>query len=157
MSAHGPTACKHGREHPLPCHECFVESAAPSAEWSPPIRWGFASSSDAELWTGSFATRDEAIAAGREEFGGEGFFIRSGQAPDPGACVPVTLADDLLDRMAENAAEWGDIAEDWPDAPGGTAEDELRNFVVAWARKHLGPTFWIANGATERVPGAAPC
>lgn len=121
--------------------------------WEAPTRWGYASSFDAELWTGSFETREEAIAAGREEFGAEDFFIRSGREPDPGDCVPVTLMEDLLDRIAENAAEWGDVAEDWPDTPGGSAEDELRDFVVAWARKHLRPTFWVAGGAVERVPG----
>jgi hypothetical protein len=120
--------------------------------WEAETKWGWSTDRDAERWYGSHATRDSAVEEAREELGDDReFFVRSGRAPDPAECMPCTLVGDILDRVAENAAEWGEIAEDWPDPPPREAEAELEDFVRAWLRKHHRPVFWVAYGAVERV------
>ena len=63
--------------------------------------WYFARFEDSEHWSGGFATRDEAVQAGRDDFDdGDGFYIC--QASNP----PVLLSGWIdVERMLENANE----------------------------------------------------
>ena len=114
------------------------------------IRWGHAPDNRTERWHGVLLTREDAIAEGRIEHGGSGFWIARGIKCDPAQFMPD--ADDLVQTMASNAGDnAGEVAEDWPDAVSKEAEAELTEFLAAWARKHIPCEFWIADGHEEEI------
>jgi hypothetical protein len=125
------------------------ELAAPSAMSAAREVWGYASSDQCETWEGNCKTREEAIAEGREEFGGMDFWVMCGTRPDPAKYVP--HIDTILDHMNEDAGEeGGEAAEDYPDV-GIEGKEALGMLLRAWARQYARPTFWVANGIAERI------
>lgn len=124
----------------------------PHVRLQPTTVWGYAASNEEELWSGTgMATREEAIAAGRREFGpGVHFCIRSGIRPAPHAYVPSTHL--LLEQMNELAAEEaGEVVDDFPK-PSPEAQNELRERLWSWADEYLGPVdFWLVNGPIEDI------
>ena len=117
------------------------------------IRWGYASSRDAETWTGAYETRKEAILDGLADYCGEGFWIHSGHLVPLETVLPDV--DDLLERMGEVAYdEAGEVAEDYPDVTD-EARIELEELLRGWCEKHARPTFWVADGEAEFIPALA--
>ena len=111
--------------------------------------WGYASSEHCETWDGNCVTREEAIVAGRDQFGNDAFWIMCGTRPDPAKYVPDV--ETILTQMGENAGdEGGEAAEDYPDVDtkGRTA---LYTLLKAWARIFARPNFWVATGVAELV------
>ena len=78
-------------------------------------RYYVSDSEHAELWPwGPYGSREEAIAGGRTEFGGDEFWIGQERMRHAGEFVP--CASVLLEQMREQAVdECGEVAEDWPD------------------------------------------
>lgn len=125
------------------------------------IRWGYASSKDAEGWTGCYLTREEAIEDGRSDYSYltehgrqyDGFWIHSGHLLSVETVLPDV--DDLLERMGETAYdEAGEVAEDYPDVTN-EARIELEGLLRGWVEKHALPTFWVADGEAEFIPALA--
>lgn len=121
-------------------------------------RWGYASSKDAEAWTGACRTRDEAIKEGSShfsfllEFGGryDGFWIHSGHLVTLEMVLPDV--DDIIERMGEQAYdEAGECAEEYPDVTN-EARIELEGLIRGWCEKYATPTFWVADGEAEFIP-----
>ncbi len=98
------------------------------------IRWGYASSEDAESWRGCCLTREEAIEEAideyRDEDGYDGFWIHSGHLVSVETVMPDV--DDLLEGMGERAGdEAGEVAEDYPDVTN-EARIELEELIRGW-------------------------
>jgi hypothetical protein len=106
-------------------------------------------------WRGGYATREEAVAAGRAEYGDAAFWIREGERYRSRDFVHNVNATNIVDRMAEDAAdEAGDAAEDWPEV-SQAARAALVEALRAWADEHVpAPRFWQPVGESERVPAA---
>jgi hypothetical protein len=118
------------------------------------IRWGYASSKDAESWSGCCLTReqaiDEAIDEYRDEDGYDGFWIHSGHLVAVETVMPDV--DDLLEGMGERAGdEAGEVAEDYPGVTN-EARVELEGLIRGWIERHAKPGFWVADGECEFVP-----
>jgi hypothetical protein len=112
--------------------------------------WGYSDSDYAERWNGAGATREDAIAEGREAYPGKGFWIAEGTTPEPGFFFPD--ADDLIETAGERAAdEIGEASEDWPPNVPKDALAELSVFIVAWANKHCPCEFWMQDGRKEFI------
>lgn len=128
---------------------------APPAAVGPAMRWGFSAEPDPEGWTGAYPTREEALAEARETYGAEGtIWLQSGFCPPFGALMPD--ADDIIEIMAQCAADnVGEAAEEWPDV-GVEGKNALDALLHAWAEKHAPVTFWVAEEGDppEEVP---PC
>ena len=121
-------------------------------------RWGYASSKDAESWTGCHLTREEAIEEGRDhytypkEYGHtyDGFWIHSGHVVPLEAVMPDV--DDIIETMGERAYdEAGEVAEEFPDV-SNEAKTELEELLRGWCEKYARPTFWVADGVCEFIP-----
>ncbi len=113
--------------------------------------WGYSDITCPERW-GHAISREEAIAAGRNEYEGKPFYIISGQYPSPATFMPD--AEDIIEMATERAHDnAGEIADEWPDAtPEATAE--LDGLLSAWAHKHAPVRFWLAVGEPERIDRA---
>jgi len=113
--------------------------------------WGYAFTRDADEWIGTYVSKQEAINAGRKEYGAECvFWVCSGLKQPPHSYLsPVS---DIIDSMGENAFDQaGDSAMDWPPTKEG-AEAELKALLWAWADKYFSPvSFWGAVGPAERI------
>ena len=112
--------------------------------------YGHASYEDAEQYSGTFPTREEAIAEGTTEYGGEPFYVMAGESPEAASLMPD--ADHILDIMAGNAHDnYGhDLTEDFPEVTE-EAKAELDALLKDWANKHVEVTFWEAVGTPERI------
>jgi hypothetical protein len=117
-------------------------------------RWGHRNDDCPERWFGSFATRDEAIADGRDHhYGDEGFFISSGTQRSAEEFAPT--ADDIIELMREQACgEAGEAAEEFPDV-SPEMRSELEKFLTAWASR-LECRFWTGTGKVEAVDVPGP-
>jgi hypothetical protein len=116
--------------------------------------WGYSGSRDAEWWTGSLATREEAIAEALAELEEDVVWIYKGWKPAAAHFFPD--ADDLCETAAERASdEVGDPAEEYPEV-SDEAKTELNALLEAWAEKHIAtPRFWIGDGGEpERIERA---
>jgi hypothetical protein len=134
------------------------EKAAPSSGPAEPEPgdecWGYSGSRDAEWWTGSLATREEAIAEALAELEEDVVWIYKGWKPAAAHFFPD--ADDLCETAAERASdEVGDPAEEYPEV-SDEAKTELNALLEAWAEKHIAtPRFWIGDGGEpERIERA---
>lgn len=115
--------------------------------------WSHASKDNDETFNGHHATREEAIAAGTEEYEGEIFWICEFRKMGPTECVP--SASEILEIMTDRAVEAvGDAAEDFPDV-ADEAIDELDALLDAWAEKHVECDLWTHVGKPEKVDPAA--
>jgi hypothetical protein len=113
-------------------------------------RWGYADEErPSEGWTGAYKSRRAAVDAGRKVYPGEVFYVKGGTCPEPSAFLPDV--DDLLDRMAEQAA--GEGMPEWVDWPDVSAEGKaaLVAALERWAAEHLSLDWWIATGEPERI------
>lgn len=112
--------------------------------------WGHADSDQAERWYGVCASREDAIAEGRDHYGKDGFWIHSGTAHTAGEFVPDV--DFIIDSMSERASdEVGEASEDFPYV-STEARKELEDLLEAWANKHIKCGFWTADGKAEYIP-----
>ena len=113
------------------------------------IRWGHASSPDAEAWHGMYETREEAITDGRQDYSGDDYWITSGHLVPLEAVLPDV--DDIIDTMACRASdEAGECAEEYPDLTLA-AKAELAELLYAWGEKYARPQFWVADGEPEHI------
>jgi hypothetical protein len=103
-----------------------------------------------EEFTGSCATREEAIAEATAEFNGEPFYVSEAESPDPDLYTPNVdnIIEDMRDRALDNGAP--ECAEDWPDV-SDEGQKELEELLAAWARKHCQPSWYICFGDTEHI------
>ncbi len=116
--------------------------------------WGYADSPDADEYHGTFKTREEAVARGRESYEGEPFCVIRGEIPDPAEYMG-WFVNNLCQTISENMGEniiIPESHEDYPD-PSGGAKKELESFVAGWLRRHCWPDFWQAAGEPEAIPG----
>ncbi len=107
-------------------------------------KWGHAYSADAETWQScdsTVTTREEAIAEGREYYGGDSFAICRCEPIDVGVTLP--SADDICEQMAERAGDNYGWTEDYPDV-SKAGIDELNELLAAWAEKHVTDFYWQA-------------
>jgi hypothetical protein len=113
--------------------------------------WGYADSEEAEGFFGHFATREEAIAAGRAHYGlKDGFWIVEGKECSPSEFTPEV--DWILEDMSERAIDTvGDAVEDWPPEVSTEAKEELQAFLDAWANKNIRCDFWSSEGRPEYI------
>lgn len=113
------------------------------------IRWGYASSPDAEVWSGMYATREEAIDDGRNHYGGDDYWVTSGHLVPLEAVLPD--ADDIIETMSSRAYdEAGECAEEYPDVTN-EARVELQGLLRGWCEKYARPNFWVADGEPEHI------
>ena len=123
------------------------------------ICWGYAESRDVERYQGQFATRQEAIDAGREAYEGqrETFIVLAGRQPKASSFVLTGLADQIGDSMFENAEDQvGDVAEDFPEITT-EASAALDKLLATWADEHISVHFWVAESDTmEEIPVKVP-
>jgi len=112
-------------------------------------RWGHSTSHEPETWSGSFKTREEAIADGKDLYG-ESFYVKSGCVIDAYQAMP--KADELMDRMGEYAYDNWVVPDGFPDV-SAEAQNELNALLRAWCDKHLGDVeHWMCDGTKpERV------
>jgi len=110
--------------------------------------WGWTEDPNTR-YHGEHSTKEGAIEEARVECGGRVFYVAEGHCPDPSSYVPD--ADFLIEMMNESACgECGDAAEDWPDV-SNEAEQELTELLVDWARRHCPISFYLVEGAPERI------
>lgn len=117
--------------------------------------WGHSGEGQPERWQGSFDTRHEAIADGREQHEGA-FHVVRGRRSDPLKYMP--LADEILEMVGDRATdEHGEVADDFPGVLRD-ARDDLDALLVGWARRHLGEAteFWKQDGTPELIPEVRP-
>jgi hypothetical protein len=113
--------------------------------------WGYADSPRAERWEGSYATREEAIEAGRGECQPDDpLYVHRGRSPDPANFLPTAewIASDMGARASDEHDS--ELVGDWPDV-NPEALAELDAILDAWAKKHAPCTFWEAEGEAEKV------
>ena len=116
--------------------------------------WGHSDDRNTDLWRGACPSREEAILDGTSEYGGEPFWVQRGVPRDPADYVPDVA--DIIEQMAENAADdVGEPAADWPDV-GKEAKAALAALLQTWARKHCPVHFWSASGDPEEVTPPGP-
>ena len=112
-------------------------------------RWGYAAEERTRYWEGSFKTREEAIEAGRGEYGSkDDFGVARGTLIDLGDHLPAPWQ--IVDLIYEDA---GDVSGDQTVTP--EAEAELQDLLEAWAAKHLHTETWQATGDAELVKAGA--
>lgn len=119
-------------------------------------RWGHGPEELQETWTGSFRTREAALASAREDYGAEKpFYLQRGYL-----CSKSHMLSSVAERVLEdlrNAAtdEAGEAGEAWPDV-SDEGEKALDLAIRAWAYQHLDdPMFWAASGKPEKIEPAA--
>lgn len=123
------------------------------------IVWGFSDYED-EGFRGAYVTKEEALAAGREEFAkdpeaGATFWIQPGTYPPVTKVAPSyeMLAEHVIDLIGDNAGEeWDDMAEDFPDPPDGSKGElanELKEVIDSWMLRHLEAPCWEPEGDAE--------
>ena len=112
--------------------------------------WGHGDSEHAERWSGTCATRDEAIKEGRDHYGKDGFSINSGT---PHSASEFMLdVDFILEETAQRAHdEVGEVSDDFPDVTD-EAKKELETLLKTWADKNIKCGFWTADGTAEDIP-----
>lgn len=126
-----------------------------------PTVWGNAQDPNNEdCFVGCFATREEAIADGKDAYEGEEFWVLEGAYPDVALACPgfALLFERLMEDIAEKAE--GDLGwaylDGWPQADDEARSELLASFeevTKAWMRKHLEPPMWEPVGKPERIPG----
>ena len=103
---------------------------------------------------GMYASREEAIEAGRADYGNEAFTIALCCAPDIDACVRLTVdVGSILEQMDEVASR-GTFFDDACFEVGDRKEAEaaLQDALAAWAEKHVSSNFqWITTGEGEEL------
>ena len=117
------------------------------------VVWGYAEHHMAEWWTGSFATREEAIAEARVELannhGEPPFYVRKGVYPDP--CKHVCTDPDMtLECIEESAADQVYAEDDVFEVRPG-AEKAFETMMREWARRYLVPKVWAPVGEPEKI------
>lgn len=138
--------------HPVPArfHTCLA--LVPTNPAPPPeVVWGYAESDQAERWSGSCGTREEAVAEGRAHFGKkDGFWVRRGDPCKSSQFVPdgSWVIEDMGQRAGD---EVGEAAEDWPDVPK-EKEEELTKLLEDWADKNIPCRMWVSAGDPEYIP-----
>lgn len=110
------------------------------------------SANDEYYWSDIYGTKEEAIAAGRDEYNGEVFYVGEVSLPADPECF--FGAEDWLERVSEQDDYRGEHAEDW-DMSTREQRAELTEEVQAvmgrWLDRHgLRPTFWNVENS-ERV------
>ncbi len=149
------------REDVRPLHSLLGKLiAAQDAEAKPAPDaevWGFAEHRDAEGYRGRFATRDEAVAAGREQFDGHAFAVARGRYLVASECLGAGVFDWLVDDMNQRAGDHaGDLVDDWP-APEPSVEKAFDAMLAAWVDVHMPkPDFWFAEDVEDIPAVAAP-
>lgn len=124
------------------------EETMTTEETLPTTMWGYAEHEDAECFVGQHKTREEAIAAGRENYQGA-FWVASGTRQPASSYMPDV--DYILEAMGERGADVaGDMAEDFP-AITDDAKEELSTLLAAWADKHVTVDFWEGDGNSEKI------
>lgn len=131
--------------------------------------WGWASDSCSETWSGPFATREEAIAAGRAESNGDGFAIGLGLKLDPAELIEGFYgggSSSLADQILEEAEEGRPEECGWADEPVFKLKDQdaalsaLAVALGAWAREHVTTAwpgmFYMTDDHYEEIPPPAP-
>lgn len=93
----------------------------------------------------------QAIAVGRKKFGNAAFFVLELREVDGFQFVP--SAADIVEDMAQNAADNDGPEEDWPDY-SEAMEADLDAVLAAWFKRwrHKLYTNWYHVANTERVP-----
>lgn len=123
----------------------LFQGAEKAEETTQAERWFY--SLDEEHYEGDFATREEAIAEGREAYPGDTIYVGKGTPPiQPEAAWD---ADDWLDCVSNLDDYCLDCADDWNRATK-EQRDELealvRPILAAWLDRHgLRPTFVLIN------------
>jgi hypothetical protein len=117
--------------------------------------WGYAMSDDESEWSGSCATREEAIVEAPAELGlepGDEYFVIRGEYPDPSAFMPD--AEDVIEIAHERLGDNFNVEGQELEVTGGTAE--LNEFLREWARRNLKATHWLSVAKAERHVYAPP-
>lgn len=121
------------------------------------FKWWVATEEDSEWWSGPYANRADAIAAGTVEKEGEPFWLHEA---DKSVCVgrishAAHIAEQLIEDLAEvNAECWSE--DGWDDAWSAEATKDLERSIEAmvadWLKRHPANT-WAAGDIriTEKV------
>jgi hypothetical protein len=135
-----------------------------------PNIWAYADSKTSEVYTGKFATRDEAITAGFEDHAdSDSIAVAEGRYPDPagmltGAMLSMNasryLIDTLLERLDEFAMgnAWWSAEEPLFDLCGkqDDAEAALIEALLPWVEKWIEPQFYTAAHPETIQRSSAP-
>lgn len=112
--------------------------------------WGWATSRDAEFWSGASSRADAEIEAFEGSDGGQEVWVQPGMYPDAATFLPD--ADSIIDLIVQIALDNG--APDHIDDPmtfKKGAEEALTAALQEWARKYAEPNFWMPVGDPVRV------
>ena len=111
--------------------------------------WGYGDNPNADHWWGAFATREEAIAAGKKNYT-EPFAIKAGRYPDVSG-VFADQADMIIENAEENASEFVCSEEEWLSLPPH-AVMSLAKVLRAWAKENVRASAWDSvDGTAEAV------
>lgn len=111
--------------------------------------YGIAKSEFAEKFNGSYASREEAIAEGTTDYGGEPFYVLEGEYPTASEMVPDQ--EWVLERIGDYAVDnYGEVALGFPQVTD-EAKAELDAMLKAWADKHIKVEFWTGVRSPELI------
>ena len=108
-------------------------------------KWWHQKIGDNEWTTNCYASREEAIEAGRSAYPGRPFEVQRGTMPD--AASVMLNAADILEQIRD-AAPFGS---DEPYQCSIAAERELTEWLEAWATKNLKVQYYEADGEPEVI------
>jgi hypothetical protein len=119
--------------------------------------WFYSQYPDADWWTGTFNTKEEAISEGISAFGGGEFYVRIGVKQTPSDIVDVDhiielIRESIMDSASEIAHEASDHVE--------ISEIELGNLhteIEAWAENSVKVNFSVMKGEPELIPEQPFC
>ncbi len=117
------------------------------------VCWGFAEDDLAESWSGSYPTRETAIAAGRAEHGPHEFWIRRGTKPSVTEIVSLFPVESFLEGAQENAADHESFYQGSDDPLVFSAEAlvALTQLVEGWVAQHVTASGWTPDRPPERI------
>jgi len=139
----------------LKSYEDLEGADAPAEEpEAPPTEcWGYGLREDGDYTLGC-ATREDAIARGREAMPDEFFYVAHGQIHPPSTYLPP--AELIVEKMAERAKEMVDrVPDGWPDATIGVIT-ELDEVLRSWADSAGLGALWQIDQPPEWIDRPAP-
>lgn len=116
--------------------------------------WAHAPYADSEEWSGSCATREEAILEGFKDYDDRDydgtFYVARAKWNDHGAGLDVdTVIDNLLTYVGDN---FGDFAYEAVESHlTDQARLELQALLKGWSHRYLHKRYWTIDGTPEKI------
>lgn len=112
------------------------------------LKWSYSDDQWSEEWSGTCASRQEAIEQGTAEYGGKPFYVASFRKPSPLEMFP--RVDDFFVTAGARAYEEAGV-EDWPALPEEERARFAREYVALILRYFPDVPFYVMAGGAERI------